>query len=48
MKSRVQPTKLAAMEGSGKRNLHLHRSMVAWPEQDQERNAFAIKKFPRC
>ncbi|XPE25565.1 hypothetical protein ACNKHM_01440 [Shigella sonnei] len=28
---------------SGKQNLHLHRSVVAWPEQDQERNAFAIK-----
>ncbi|XPE49795.1 cytochrome ubiquinol oxidase subunit I [Shigella flexneri] len=25
--AQVQPVKLAAMEGSGKRNLHLHRSM---------------------
>ncbi|WP_375709289.1 cytochrome ubiquinol oxidase subunit I, partial [Escherichia coli] len=42
--AQVQPVKLAAMEGEWQTEpapAPFH--VVAWPEQDQERNAFAIK-----
>ncbi len=46
--AQVQPVKLAAMEGSGKRNLHLHRSM--WlPGRNRIKSVTPLpSKFPRC